>query len=313
MCGEHRQEVFQVGEERGIIPACAGSTTGGTTRDSARWDHPRMCGEHLVVNAKKATDKGSSPHVRGARLGLLLRVHWGGIIPACAGSTQDDGRPAEAGRDHPRMCGEHVGQGEGQGPPEGIIPACAGSTKSRSRSSPCRRDHPRMCGEHRAAYSSTDLPMGSSPHVRGARHLSEFLNAYGGIIPACAGSTIATCSTAMLSMGSSPHVRGARYFCAYVPDSWGIIPACAGSTEFDRLYSYNTLGIIPACAGSTLRRAQRPWYPWDHPRMCGEHWSFLSIRKKVPWDHPRMCGEHHNNHFARCKNRGSSPHVRGAR
>ena len=53
-------------DARGIIPACAGSTfhpSGSAVRPR---DHPRMCGEHDGVQAILTTDKGSSPHVRGA-------------------------------------------------------------------------------------------------------------------------------------------------------------------------------------------------------------------------------------------------------
>ena len=32
-----------------------------------------------------------------------------------------------------------------------------------------------------------------------------------------------------------------------------------------------TRGIIPACAGSTHYLLQQGYYPWDHPRMRGEH------------------------------------------
>ena len=56
----------------GIIPACAGSTSGTTRCPSARRDHPRMRGEHGLAR--------------------LVGRHVPGIIPACAGSTGS--RPA---------------------------------------------------------------------------------------------------------------------------------------------------------------------------------------------------------------------------
>ena len=107
MCGEHAGQKFwfftkqgssphvrgaraladAVGSCGGIIPACAGSTIRPSTRIFKPWDHPRMCGEHLVLDHPRAGRRGSSPHVRGA-----LRLHEDGsaslgIIPACAGST----------------------------------------------------------------------------------------------------------------------------------------------------------------------------------------------------------------------------------
>ena len=71
-------------------------------------------------------------------------------------------------------------------------------------------------------------------------------------------------------MGSSPHVRGA-------------LSGLSTSTLVP--------GIIPACAGSTLPAPPRRGFPWDHPRMCGEH------SASYVWGNKRT---------------GSSPHVRGA-
>ena len=71
--------------------------------------------------------------------------------------------------------------------------------------------------------------------------------------------------------GSSPHARGALLRL--------LNPRVAG-------------GIIPACAGSTRRRRCRA--PW-------------------PWDHPRMRGEHDRGTLMTSGGSGSSPHARGAR
>ena len=133
---------------RGIIPACAGSTTNDYDFDTPRRDHPRMCGEHGSGDCSLTLPAGSSPHVRGARHAHHLHTPVRGIIPACAGSTgrwRDEKRNV---RDHPRMCGEHEAWSPqhtmqaGSSPhvrgardliaiPSavvGIIPACAGST-----------------------------------------------------------------------------------------------------------------------------------------------------------------------------------------
>ena len=253
----------------------------------------------------------------------------------------------------------------------GIIPACAGSTGHNAGYALRSRDHPRMCGEHVDPDNPESDPMGSSPHVRGAlkcgfaavpglRIIPACAGSTGvvlmrffpnGIIPACAGSTKRLSSTEMPFRdhprmcgehldagseqkpcpGSSPHVRGARHIL---------------------LLSCLRIGIIPACAGSTRRAPLISPPRWDHPRMCGEHFSCASIfdispgssphvrgartggcgcdvvRGIIPacagstpstslvtcafWDHPRMCGEH----YARLKQKafglGSSPHVRGA-
>ena len=51
---------------RGIIPACAGSTTSKWKIAGASGDHPRMCGEHDAIRTFFDSHEGSSPHVRGA-------------------------------------------------------------------------------------------------------------------------------------------------------------------------------------------------------------------------------------------------------
>ena len=135
----------------GIIPACAGSTRRKSVSSRNCGDHPRMCGEHADYGTSKKTQKGSSPHVRGAPFDSAQRKVSFGIIPACAGSTMLKNRTRNATRDHPRMCGEHVDdRGDvhrevGSSPHvrgalpsmlpinrgHGIIPACAGSTRHR--------------------------------------------------------------------------------------------------------------------------------------------------------------------------------------
>ena len=86
MCGEHVRHVFHevVGQgssphvrgarfrvsehvgQRGIIPACAGSTVMLLYICSRQRDHPRMCGEHWSLTDAVLFLSGSSPHVRGA-------------------------------------------------------------------------------------------------------------------------------------------------------------------------------------------------------------------------------------------------------
>ena len=88
MCGEHDIRRSLPRTACGIIPACAGSTpTRPRITNSAR-DHPRMCGEHSFLSILKMFSMGSSPHVRGAQRGCYQGLRAGGIIPACAGSTQ---------------------------------------------------------------------------------------------------------------------------------------------------------------------------------------------------------------------------------
>ena len=138
-------------------------------------------------------------------------------------------------------------------------------------------------------------------------------------------------STQLKNEGSSPHVRGARR---------------------NGISNYRPAGIIPACAGSTIIGEYFIEDNGDHPRMCGEHFTYrdglttlqgssphvrgAQIRAwadtlkfgiipacagstrsarpspSAPRDHPRMCGEHAVVGNLTADPEGSSPHVRGA-
>ena len=93
---------------RRFIPACAGNTYPGFRRSGRDPVHPRVCGEHASPLPNRAIIFGSSPRVRGTRVGDDLPFVVGRFIPACAGNTPSPWcRPAPAPV-HPRVCGEHT-------------------------------------------------------------------------------------------------------------------------------------------------------------------------------------------------------------
>ena len=71
----------------GIIPARAGSTFSSRTGACRARDHPRSCGEHLLLCVVGTIIAGSSPLVRGALPRSMPSAGWCRIIPARAGST----------------------------------------------------------------------------------------------------------------------------------------------------------------------------------------------------------------------------------
>ena len=91
----------------GIIPAYAGSTWyTGALSDLAQ-DHPRVCGEHVLLAVKSGDATGSSPRMRGAPIVQIATLCDHGIIPAYAGSTLPQATVSLSSEDHPRVCGEH--------------------------------------------------------------------------------------------------------------------------------------------------------------------------------------------------------------
>jgi len=71
----------------GIIPACAGSTSGWTSTLTGSGDHPRVRGEHARRLSSSRPPRGSSPRARGAPVVSTRESSSSWIIPACAGST----------------------------------------------------------------------------------------------------------------------------------------------------------------------------------------------------------------------------------
>ncbi len=96
-------------EDNGIIPACAGNTSRSDGATRGLGDHPRVCGEHTEDLHERHISEGSSPRVRGTHQVHGRRRNLTGIIPACAGNTSDFTCGVSNLRDHPRVCGEHLG------------------------------------------------------------------------------------------------------------------------------------------------------------------------------------------------------------
>ena len=235
----------------GIIPAYAGSTPRWLARRTRSPDHPRIRGEHSVSARNCATVLGSSPHTRGARTCMADTPEEDGIIPAYAGSTQQNYSKLFTSPDHPRIRGEHghleivVYPVEGSSPHTrgarlrvpcagidvGIIPAYAGSTKP-SLTKPIK-------------------PAGSSPHTRGAPRRPQRGRGTRPDHPRIRGEHPRKAIVCPSKEGSSPHTRGARHHPDRARSAFGIIPAYAGSTVGAAEACECHYRIIPAYAGST--------------------------------------------------------------
>ena len=248
--------------------------------------------------------------------GTLLRVRAErqstGIIPAYAGNTTIFCHTISSHRDHPRVCGEHVGHGAHEGDCEGssprmrgtrernasqacrngIIPAYAGNTYFSRNPSTDKRDHPRVCGEHPAATNRDDLRCGSSPRMRGTPDLHGKLADHLGIIPAYAGNTVVMVVT-VWTPWDHPRVCGEHEIKSkQLYGIEGSSPRMRGTPIACRTRSA-LAGIIPAYAGNTTSYAATRSKTRDHPRVCGEHLVMLSNFRCTPGSSPRMRGTLH--------------------
>ena len=169
-----------------------------------------MCGENPRPKARRFTSGGSSPRVRGKRVGDFAGFRVDGLIPACAGKTVCPCFRASRGGAHPRVCGENavgfdtVDNFQGSSPRvrgkhrvfvlhrRGVrlIPACAGKTNSGGFRTGGAEAHPRVCGENKATARRPGTRLGSSPRVRGKRYRKGRSDDRRRLIPACAGKTV---------------------------------------------------------------------------------------------------------------------------
>ena len=294
---------------------------------------------------------GSSPRVRGKRMGNTSSKVGGRIIPASAGQTSFKAEDLQFIADHPRECGANgvmfasvfaavtgssprvrgklVG-GVRQGRTVRIIPASAGQTVQGVSRIGADKDHPRECGANSRINVMVRLPVGSSPRVRGKQVKGVLRAQFGRIIPASAGQT-ASRSCCRGSAGDHPRECGAnRALADKSVFEGGSSPRVRGKRRW-RCGRLPSSRIIPASAGQTLSPGCWPGYPSDHPRECGanvadlvddrpRHGSSPRVRGKPVacpgWagpaaDHPRECGANILERPNGLSICGSSPRVRG--
>ena len=210
--------------------------------------------------------------MRGTLIPHLRRAGRTGIIPAYAGNTGFRALPRLRCGDHPRVCGEHLFDGERaccgmgssprmRGTPiilpltvsiHGIIPAYAGNTSAYVWCKSETRDHPRVCGEHCGVEHSPRPVWGSSPRMRGTRPPRPSVPRPSGIIPAYAGNTNDG-QHARFDVRDHPRVCGEHALFLFPKgDSTGSSPRMRGTP---RVFHADQVvaGIIPAYAGNTWR------------------------------------------------------------
>ena len=213
---------------------------------------------------------GSSPRVRGKRLGEGEVAGAEGLIPARAGKTRWCKRRPPRRTAHPRACGENTGDivvfhaMEGSSPRVRgklrahrnhtrrvrLIPARAGKTSVPTPSSCWRPAHPRACGENVDGGVKVVQCWGSSPRVRGKLSAVDGAAGRWWLIPARAGKTTtrpyptlptgahpracgenaASSAVSPARGGSSPRVRGKLTVNGALDPDAGLIPARAGKT-----------------------------------------------------------------------------------
>jgi len=90
-----------------ITPAYAGNISVLTPLKLINQDHPRLCGEYLMVGISDGLSYGSPPPMRGICSRHLKISQIKRITPAYAGNMHLIKSSSPQARDHPRLCGEY--------------------------------------------------------------------------------------------------------------------------------------------------------------------------------------------------------------
>ena len=91
-----------------------------------------------------------------------------------------------------------------------------------------------------------------------------------------------------------------------------IIPAYAGSTNNLEAYDGEIPGSSPHTRGAPCRLWPWPFYPWDHPRIRGEHRQVVRSPGNFSGIIPAYAGSTSDSRLSDDGFSGSSPHTRGA-
>ena len=189
MRGTHAARVLP-GHRPGIIPAYAGNTRVRPRSDRRPWDHPRVCGEHVILHQLLFAVRGSSPRMRGTPARSQCCVCCPGIIPAYAGNTCLTSGSAARRRDHPRVCGEHEDQARILRTFQGSSPRMRGTQTMDPPTLQQMGIIPAYAGNTTVVQIDGNKVAGSSPRMRGTPFSPAVIFTPEGIIPAYAGNTL---------------------------------------------------------------------------------------------------------------------------
>ena len=266
----------------------------------------------MMSNVSLHRAVGSSPRVRGKRMGNTSSKVGGRIIPASAGQTSFKAEDLQFIADHPRECGANgvmfasvfaavtgssprvrgklVG-GVRQGRTVRIIPASAGQTIRGEVSLEHGTDHPRECGANKFPFGVRPSLCGSSPRVRGKLTITlQHLQA-NRIIPASAGQTVQGVSRIGADKDHPRECGANSRINVMVRLPVGSSPRVRGKqvkgvlrAQFGR--------IIPASAGQTASRSCCRGSAGDHPRECGANCALADKSVFEGGSSPRVRGKH---------------------
>ena len=171
-----------------------------------------------------------------------------------------------------------------------ITPACAGKRPRQHSLGGRDRDHPRVCGEKDYIAGKGSYREGSPPRVRGKDVVVHHGDVKQGITPACAGKSPWT-RWERNAQWDHPRVCGEKSW--FPPKSTGFSgspPRVRGKGWGWRILC-RMKRITPACAGKSGIWLFWCWALRDHPRVCGEKYTFGCQKVAERGSPPRVRGK----------------------
>ena len=183
---------------RGNIPAHAGKTGPSGTNPFDWSEHPRACGENVIVCYATGCILGTSPRMRGKQQLVSYTVRFDRNIPAHAGKTIIMLEQFKSLTEHPRACGENCGRGVVGMIFSGTSPRMRGKQGACCAVAVVFEEHPRACGENGLSRKLVVRRIGTSPRMRGKQRRRRARKCPRRNIPAHAGKThgaVGVCGT----------------------------------------------------------------------------------------------------------------------
>ena len=290
-------------------PADAGTTRVPSGTPSGTPEHPRGCGDDVVVAGEGRLVAGTPPRMRGRRRESAAIAGERGNTPADAGTTTGYPPARRCRTEHPRGCGDdrvasrnastlagtpprmrgRRDLGAGLEREHRNTPADAGTTRKIHGSPTVGAEHPRGCGDDLDLNSNTDATWGTPPRMRGRLTDAALVLATARNTPADAGTTR---GPGLSAPPVSEHPRG----CGDDSGNRRLRQATRGTPprmrgrQFDRDRLYVHERNTPADAGTTHRRGNAPPTASEHPRGCGDDRRYRGDHGKLRGTPPRMRG-----------------------
>ena len=173
-----------------ITPAYAGKSKKLNFLIVQKKDHPRLCGEKLVIDCVACDIRGSPPPMRGKEATKRNDFVHRRITPAYAGKRIMHKIADIALKDHPRLCGEKERSHACPCIPSGSPPPMRGKGRRVVRRHTGQGITPAYAGKRTFAVFCALATLGSPPPMRGKGCLMIFLIRLMRITPAYAGKSI---------------------------------------------------------------------------------------------------------------------------